>query len=111
LDLGLLLAAALGLDLVYLLFAGVGLWASTLSRRPSTAAAGTYGLLLLLSVVDLAAREDTPGGLLLRWLAWHEHLMPFLMGLVQTSDLAYFLILTALSLGLALRQLARYRGD
>jgi ABC-2 type transport system permease protein len=110
LDLGLLLAAALGLGLAYLLFTAAGLWTSALSGRPSTAAAGAYGVLLLLSLVDVAARADTPGGLLLHWLAWNEHLMPFLMGLVQTSDVAYFLILTGLFLSLALWQLERRRG-
>jgi ABC-2 type transport system permease protein len=110
LDPGLLLAATLGLGLACLLFAAVGLYCSSLTRQPAAAAAAAYALLLGLSVVNQGAGYDSPGGLLLNWLAWNEHLLPFLLGLVQTPDLAYFLILTGLFLALALRRLERRRS-
>lgn len=110
LDPGLLAAATLGLALVYLLFTSIGLFTSTLSRQPAGAAAGAYGVLLLLSVVK--RMELGEGAPLLNWLAWNEHLLPFLFGLVQTPNLAYFLILSGLFLALALRRLAAWRdGD
>jgi ABC-2 type transport system permease protein len=109
LDIGLLLAATLGLLLAAGLFAAVGLFASSLTHQPAAAGAIGYALLLGLSLVNQGAGYTTPGGLLLNWLAWNEHLLPFLLGLVQTSDLAYFLLLSATFLALTLRRLARLR--
>jgi ABC-2 type transport system permease protein len=109
LDTGLLLSAALGLVLACLLFAAVGLFTSSLTRQPAAAAAGSYGILLGLSVINQGAGHDTPGALVLSWLSWNEHLLPFLLGLVQSSDAAYFLILAGLFLALSLHRLARHR--
>jgi ABC-2 type transport system permease protein len=109
LDPGLLLAAALGLILAYWLFACIGLFFSALTRQPTAAAAGAYALLLLLSLINRAATSEDLGGVFINWLAWNEHFLPFLMGLVQTSDIAYFVLLGLLFLALAWRRLARRR--
>jgi ABC-2 type transport system permease protein len=109
LDTGLLLAATLGLLLAAGLFAAVGLFASSLTRQPAAAGVTGYALLLGLSLINQGAGYASPGGLLLNWLAWNEHLLPFLLGLVQTSDLAYFLLLGAVFLALTLRRLDRLR--
>jgi ABC-2 type transport system permease protein len=111
LDLGLLAAATLGLALVQTTFAAVGLFASAAAGQPATAAAGAYGLLLMLSVIGRAASPDGIGGFVLLWLSWNEHFLPFLLGQVQTLHLAYFLILSALFLTLALRRLERRRSQ
>lgn len=111
LDLGMLLAAELGLFLVLISFAAVGLFFSTLTSQPAAAAAGTYGVLLLLSVINQVSAFDRSGAPILGWLAWNEHFLPFLLGLVRTSDLAYFLILSGLFLALNLRRLERRRAN
>lgn len=108
LDLGLLLAASLGLALASLMFAALGLFCSALTRQPALAAAASYGLLLVLSVANQAAPPGLELGWL-DWLTWNEHLLPFLAGLVQTADIAYFLLFTALCLALTLRHLERRR--
>lgn len=105
LDLGLLGAATLGLALVSLGFAAVGLFAASLSSQPAAAAAIAYGILLLLSILGQAGQALSAGALVLSWLTWNEHYLPFLLGMVQTPDLAYFLILTGFFLGLTLRRL------
>ena len=108
LDTGLLLAATLGLGLAMLSFAAIGLFCSALTHQPAAAAAATYGILLLLSVANqnsIYPEAATPLG----WLAWNEHLVPFLLGLVRSADMAYFLIVTALFLALALHRLERRR--
>ncbi len=107
LDLGLLAAATLGLALVHLGFAAVGLFSASLSRQPAAAAATAYGILLLLSVLGQAGLAHNAGALMLNWLTWNEHYLPFLLGLVQTPDLAYFLILSGLFLAMALQRLRR----
>jgi ABC-2 type transport system permease protein len=108
-DPGLLLAAALGLWLTGLLFAAVGLFAASLTRQPVAGAVTAYGLLVLLSVVnrtDLLGAEQLG---VLEWLAWNQHLFWFLAGVVRISDLAYFLLMSALFLALAQRRLENLR--
>jgi ABC-2 type transport system permease protein len=105
LDQGLLFASTLGLALLYLCFAAVGLFCSSLTSRPALAATTAYGILLALSVVNHDAATDPLGGALLDWLSWNEHFLPFLLGMVQTSDIAYFVILAALFLALTWHRL------
>ncbi|MFP5345154.1 MAG: ABC transporter permease, partial [Gammaproteobacteria bacterium] len=52
LDSGQLAAAVLGLALLMAGFAAVGLYVSTLTRHPGIAAVGSFGILLLLSLLD-----------------------------------------------------------
>jgi ABC-2 type transport system permease protein len=105
-DLGLVAAASLGLVLLAGLFAAIGLYASVLTESPGVAAAGAYGLLLLISLLD----QQTENGTLFHWLAWPSHYLNLQTGLVHSSDLSYFLILIGLFLGLALYRLDRRRS-
>jgi len=111
LDVGVLLAATLGLWLASLAFAAVGLFAASLSARPATAAPLAYALLLLLSV--LARGEELAAAAVgwLSWLSWQQHLFWPFVGVVRSSDVLYFVLLSALFLALAHRQLdnRRYR--
>lgn len=104
LDLGVLLAATLGLLLTGLLFSAAALYAASLSAQPGIAALAGYGILIGLSVVGQGQGEGPAG--LLDWLSWNEHLYWFLLGVVRTGDLAYFVLLTGLFLALAHRRLA-----
>ena len=60
LDAGLLAAATLGLWLATLLFAAVGLFASTLSAQPGVALVAAYAVLILFSVVGEAKKVFEP---------------------------------------------------
>lgn len=106
LDLGIILAATLGLWLTGVLFAAVALFASSLSTQPGVAAVAAYGILVLLSVLGRAGGEAVS---LFEWLSWSEHLYGFLLGMVRTGDLLYFVLLTAFFLALAHRRLANRR--
>ncbi len=105
LDLGLLAAATLGLLLVNLSCASIGLFAASLSRQPAAAIAIAYGLLIALSVLGQSGLANNAAALVFNWLTWNEHFLPFLLGMVQTPDMAYFLILSGLFLSLGLRRL------
>jgi ABC-2 type transport system permease protein len=105
-DLGLIASASLGLLLLAALFAAIGLYVSVLTESPGVAAAGAYGLMLLVSLLD----QHTERGNLLHWLAWPSHYLNLQIGLVHSSDLTYFLILAGLFLGLALYRLDRRRS-
>jgi ABC-2 type transport system permease protein len=108
LDLGLLAASGLGLALLSAGFNAVGLYFSTLSSIPALAVAGSYGTLLLLTILG----QDSFGrvGSLLHWAAWPGHYLNLQLGLVRSADLAYFGLLSFLFLGLALHQLERRRS-
>ncbi|MCG6941880.1 MAG: ABC transporter permease subunit [Thiohalocapsa sp.] len=108
-DPGLLAAATLGLWLTGLLFAAVGLFAASLVSQPIAAAVAGYGLLVLLSVVNRTELLGAPQLGVLDWLAWNQHLFWFLTGVVRISDLAYFGLMTAAFLALALRRLDNLR--
>jgi ABC-2 type transport system permease protein len=109
LDPGLLAAATLGLWLATLLFAAVGLFASTLSAQPGVALLVAYAVLILLSVVGAARKVFEPATGLFDWLSWNDHLLWFLVGAVRLSDIAYFVLFAALFLALAHRRLANRR--
>lgn len=104
-DLGLCLSATLGLWLLGLLFAAVGLFGASISAQPAAAAVIAYGILILLSVINRAELSGLQALGLFDWLSWGQHLFWFLIGAVRLSDLGYFLLLSACFLALAERQL------
>lgn len=109
LDLGLLAAATLGVWLTGLMFASVGLFASSLTTQPGLAAVAAYGILVLLSVINRTAKTWDQAATLFDWLSWNEHLFWLLHGIVRSSDLLYFLLFTAFFLALTHRRLANRR--
>jgi len=98
LDYGKLLAGLLGLSLLAASAAAAGLYISTLTTQPVVAATVTLGLLLALEVVDAA-------GHLFRYLSLLRHYDALLLGLVNSADIAYYLLFATAFLGLAIRRL------
>lgn len=98
LDYGKLLAGLLGLSLLAASAAAAGLYISTLTTQPVVAATVTLGLLLALEVVDAA-------GNLFRYLSLLRHYDALLLGLVNSADIAYYLLFATAFLGLAIRRL------
>jgi ABC-2 type transport system permease protein len=109
LDLGKLAAGLLGLGLELALFGAAGLFISSLTARPAVAAAGTYGLLLFLWIIDLASGAGGKGSGLFSWLSPAHHYHQLLSGLISSSDLFYFLLLSAAFLLLTIHRLERRR--
>ncbi len=103
LDLGTLAACILGLVLLLSAYGAVGLYFSSLTRQPAIAAVSSYGVLLLLWVLDLA------GGSLFSHLGMSGHFQRLASGLVFSSDILYFLLLTGLCLTLTIRRLDTLR--
>ena len=110
LDFGLLAASLLGMSLLVAAFAAAGLFFSTLSPNPATAAVTTTGFLLLLWLLDWAmAAQDGGAVSALYWLSPTRHLDAMLRGLVDTSDVAYFVLFIAVFLTLGVRRLEAER--
>lgn len=106
LDFGLLLTALLGLLLMVSAFAAAGLFLSSLTNHPAVAAVSSFGLLLLLWLIDIAGGADgATSDQLLSWLSLQRHYDALLKGLIDSGDLIYFLLFSATFLLLTVRQL------
>jgi ABC-2 type transport system permease protein len=118
LDYGLLASLSIGLVLLAAGFAAVSLYVSCLTTHPMAAALGAFGALLAMLWMGETVGDS------LRTRGWHvpaalvqvlsplRNFEPFGKGLVDTFALACSLLLVALFLALAVRQLeaARLRG-
>lgn len=106
LDWGLIASNALGLALLTGAFAAVGLYISSLTQHAIIAAFASFGALLLLWV--LSALIPDPNHPLL-YLSLMKHFENFNRGLLDTADLAYFVLFAATFLILTLRRLDAQR--
>ena len=105
LDIGKLVAGLLGLTLVVAAFAAIGLYMSSLTEQPTVAAVTTFGLLLLLWIIDWAGNTDTDGSNTLAQLSMLRHYEPLLKGLFNSADVAYYLLIIALFIGFTIRRM------
>ena len=113
LDPEMLTSGLLGLLLMLAAFAAAGLFMSTLTAQPTVAAAATFGLLLLLWVIDWAgARSEGARSGLLSYLSMQHHYQALLRGMFDTADVAYFLLFILVFLVFSIRRLdaERLRG-
>ncbi len=109
LDFGLLLSNTTGVFLIAACFASLGLFISCLTAQPAIAAAGALGALLLLWAVDIAANEINS---FLGFFSLLKHFENFNRGIIDSSDLVYFILFTLTFLVLSIRKLdgERLRG-
>lgn len=105
LDLGVLLACVLGLFLLLASFAAIGLFMSSLTAQPTVAAVSTFGVLLLLWVLDWdrGAQEDSVD--ILGYFSIVRHYESLLQGRFNSADIVYYLLVIALFVILSIRQL------
>lgn len=106
LDFGVFWSALLGVSLLVASFVAVGLFMSTLTVQPAIAAVSTFGVLLLLWIVDWVGGDragDYSG--LFAYLSLLRHYEPLLKGVFNTSDILYYLLFIAMFLILSIRRL------
>ncbi len=105
LDFGKLGAGLLGLGLLLAAFAAAGLFMSTLTTQPTVAAISTFGLLLLLWIIDWTsgARAEVSG--ILNYMSLTRHYEPMLKGMINSVDIAYYLLFIITFLVLSVRRL------
>ncbi len=102
LDFGKLAAGLLGLGLLLAAFTAVGLYMSTLTRHATVAGIATFGVLLLLWIIDWTGGGERA---VFGYLSLLRHYESLLRGLFNSADLAYYLLVCALFLGLSVRRL------
>lgn len=105
LDLGLWASGLLGLALLLASFCSIGLLISSLTAQPTVAAISTFGVLLLLWILNLAGATGSGGGEVLAYLSMLSHFQSLLQGLFSSTDVFYYLLVTASCLVLSIRRL------
>lgn len=106
LDFGMFGAALLGTVLLVASFCAVGLYMSTLTAQPAIAAITTFGVLLLLWIIDWAGTSRAGDyANVLSYLSMLRHYEPLLKGVFNTADLIYFVLFIATFMILSIRRL------
>ena len=108
-DGGKLLSIYLGMLLLLGSFAAIGLYLSSLTENQTIAAVGSFGILLMLWIIDWLSASVDSGQSLLAYLSLLQHHQSLLEGVFDSSDIAYYLLLITGFLGLTVRQLDRER--
>ena len=104
-DGGKLLSIYLGMLLLLATFGAIGLYLSSLTENQTIAAISTFGVLLMLWIIDWVGGSVS----VLSYLSLLRHHQSMLDGVFNTSDIAYYLILIVGFLVLTIRQLDRER--
>ena len=105
-DIGPVLTGYLGVLLMAGCYVSIGIFASSLTENQIVAAVITFGFSLFMWVIGWGAQSaDSSTGQVLEYLSIIEHLDRFLKGIIETSDLAYYLTFIILGLFLCHRVL------
>ncbi|MDO9371008.1 MAG: ABC transporter permease subunit [Gammaproteobacteria bacterium] len=105
LDAGKFGAGLMGLGLMIASFAALGLFMSTLTNYPGVAAVSTFGVLLLLWIIDWAGDKGTQASGLFAYLSLVRHYESMLKGVFNSADVVYYLLFIVTFLVLAIRRL------
>lgn len=108
-DAGKLLSIYIGMLLLLAAFAAIGLYLSSLTENQTIAATSTFGVLLMLWIIDWLGASVSNGQSVLTYLSILNHHQSMLEGVFKSSDIAYYLIIVTGFLVLTIRQLDRER--
>lgn len=108
LDFGLFASILLGALLMVFAFAAIGVFMSSLTNQPTIAAISTFGALLLLWIINMAG--STSGGEdshfnVLSYLSMLSHYESFARGIINSTDVVYFLLVIVTFMVLSIRRL------
>ena len=106
LDLGKLAAGIFALTLLLSAFSAAGLFLSSLTENPAVAAISSFGLLLLLWIISSNSGDSTAA---LTQLSLLSHFTPMLRGLIDSADVAYFVLFISAFLLLTIKQMDSQR--
>ncbi len=109
LDFGKLFTNLLGLSLLVAAFSSVGLYMSTIASHPTIAAISSFGLLLLLWMLDISRNIRQHDSELFDYLSLLNHFQSMQTGLLSTEDVSYFLLFIATFIILSIRRLENDR--
>ena len=91
-ELGPIFSAYLGVILMMGCYIAMGVFASSLTDNQIVAAVIGFGLALLMWLLSLPAQSTDAGiGMILEYISLRSHLESFLKGILDSSDIAYYL--------------------
>jgi ABC-2 type transport system permease protein len=91
-ELGPILSGYLGILLMTGCYIAMGVFASSLTDNQIVAAVIGFGLALLMWLLELPAQNTDAGiGMILEYISLRSHLEPFLKGILDSSDIVYYL--------------------
>lgn len=105
--------AYLGLFLIGASFISIGIFLSSLTENQIIAAVSTFGILLILWIIDAAERFVSPGlAIVLKDLSIISHFDNFSKGVIDTRDIIFYLNFSFLFIFLTMRSLEskKWRG-
>ena len=94
-DWGIILSSTLGLFLLLASFAAAGLFLSSLTSQPVIAAVSSFGLLMFLVVLYLSGGSQSNSSELFIYLSHFSHFETFVRGVIDSSDVVYYLLFIA----------------
>ena len=109
LDTGKLLSIFIGMLLLLGSFAAIGLYLSSLTENQTIAAVSTFGVLLMLWIINWLGDSLDQGQSVIGYLSLIKHHQPLMEGVFDSSDVSYYLLIILLFLGLTIRRLDRDR--
>ena len=106
-DTGLFLALILAVSLLMAAFTAVGVYMSTLTKQPTVAAISTFGILLILWIIDWAGSKVGDAGTseALQYLSMLRHFEALSKGVFNSSDVIYYLLIITTFMVLSIRRL------
>jgi ABC-2 type transport system permease protein len=105
LDFGKLFANMLALLLLVSAFVATGLFVSCLAGHPTVAALGTFGLLMVLWILDWTTGIEDQRSELFEYLSLLTHFQNIQTGLISSVDIIYFLLFISTFIMLSIRRL------
>ncbi|MES0874987.1 ABC transporter permease [Sinimarinibacterium thermocellulolyticum] len=111
LDWGRIAAGLLGLFLLMMSFGAAGMFVSACTREPTIAAVGSFGLLLVVWLLNILAYNDSiPFKELFGYLSLIDHYESLRRGVFDTADAIYYLLFSTLFLSLTVLRLDMERN-
>jgi|GEM_PF-3384199 len=110
LDWGKILAAILGILLFQLSFASICLWIATLTHNIMFILLSSLSVLLLSFILFFSATSEGSTSELFLYISAFSHLLPPLSGLIRSTDIFYFVLITLLFTSLSIIYL-RFKRD
>ncbi|MGH8505111.1 MAG: ABC transporter permease [Stenotrophobium sp.] len=111
LDIGRILAGLFGLLLMMMAFGSAGMFVSSLTREPTIAAVGSFGLLLVIWLINMLSYNDSiPFGALFGYLSLIGHFESMRRGIFDSADAIYYVLFTTLFLWLTVQRLDMERN-
>jgi len=105
-DFGMFFSGMLGLLLLLASFVAIGVFMSSLTAQPTVAAVSSFGVLLMLWILDWAGSGDgTQASDLLGYLSLLRHFESLLRGMFDSSDVVYYLLFVFFFLVMSIRRL------